>query len=148
MAVAKRALKAGEMLDGEGGYTRLCQTHSGGAKPCKLGALPIGLAHHVKAVRNVAAGEIVTAADVALDGTMQAVRIRREMESGRRGRHQNNGTVIEHDPEKWNWFPGFAKPASAGEASQLSTNIIRRARRRGSIRARRPLSPEMVVRTM
>ena len=46
----------------------------------KLGALPIGLAHHVKLVRNVAAGEFVTAADVALDDSAQAVRIRREME--------------------------------------------------------------------
>jgi predicted homoserine dehydrogenase-like protein len=31
-------------------------------------------------VRNVAAGEFVTAADVALDDNSQAVRIRREME--------------------------------------------------------------------
>ncbi len=47
----------------------------------KLGALPIGLAHRVKLLRNVAAGEFVTAADVALDGNLQAVRVRREMEN-------------------------------------------------------------------
>ncbi len=33
VAVAKRALKAGETLDGEGGYTRLCQADAGGAQP-------------------------------------------------------------------------------------------------------------------
>jgi predicted homoserine dehydrogenase-like protein len=79
VAVAKRPLKAGETLDGEGGYTvyaKLIPT----AKSLERNALPIGLAHHVKVLRDVAAGEIVTAADVALDGNMQAVRIRREME--------------------------------------------------------------------
>jgi predicted homoserine dehydrogenase-like protein len=38
------------------------------------------LAHHVKLTRDVGAGEILTAADIALDGTHEAVRIRREME--------------------------------------------------------------------
>jgi predicted homoserine dehydrogenase-like protein len=38
-------------------------------------------AHRVKLVRDVAAGDFVTAADVALDENAQAVRIRREMES-------------------------------------------------------------------
>jgi len=35
-------------------------------------------------VRNVAAGEFITAADVALDGNLQAVRVRREMENAAR----------------------------------------------------------------
>jgi predicted homoserine dehydrogenase-like protein len=78
-AVAKRALKAGEMLDGEGGYTVYAKLIPA-ERSLKLGALPIGLAHHVKLLRNVAAGEFLTAADVALDENMQAVRIRREME--------------------------------------------------------------------
>ena len=45
-AVAKRNLRAGEMLDGEGGYTvwgRLMPA----AKSLATGALPIGLAHRV-----------------------------------------------------------------------------------------------------
>jgi predicted homoserine dehydrogenase-like protein len=79
VAVAKRALKAGEMLDGEGGYTVYAKLIPA-ERSLKLGALPIGLAHHVKLVRNVAAGEFLTAADVALDESAQAVRIRREME--------------------------------------------------------------------
>jgi predicted homoserine dehydrogenase-like protein len=79
VAVAKRALKAGETLDGEGGYTVWAKLIPA-AKSLALGALPIGLAHHVKLTRDVAAGEILTAADVTLDEASQAVRIRREME--------------------------------------------------------------------
>jgi predicted homoserine dehydrogenase-like protein len=79
VAVAKRALKADETLDGEGGYTVYAKLIPA-ERSVKLGALPIGLAHHVKLVRDVAATEILTAADVALDEGAQAVRIRREME--------------------------------------------------------------------
>jgi predicted homoserine dehydrogenase-like protein len=79
VAVAKRALKAGEMLDGEGGYTVYAKLIPS-ARSLALGALPIGLAHRVKLLRNVAAGEFLTAADVALDDASQAVRIRRDME--------------------------------------------------------------------
>jgi predicted homoserine dehydrogenase-like protein len=79
VAVAKRALKAGETLDGEGGYTVYAKLIPA-VRSLELGALPIGLAHHVKLVRDVAAGEFLTAADVTLDANAQAVRIRREME--------------------------------------------------------------------
>src|SRR5271156_6709781 len=79
VAVAKRALKAGETLDGEGGYTVYAKLIPA-ARSLERNALPIGLAHHVKVLRDIAAGEIVGAADVALDRTMQAVHIRREME--------------------------------------------------------------------
>jgi predicted homoserine dehydrogenase-like protein len=79
VAVAKRGLKAGEMLDGEGGYTVYAKLIPA-ARSVERGALPIGLAHHVKLTHDVAAGEILTSADVALDGTQEAVRIRREME--------------------------------------------------------------------
>ncbi len=79
VAVAKRALKAGEMLDGEGGYTVWAKLVPA-AKSLALGALPIGLAHHVKLTRDVAAGAILTAADVALDENSEAVRVRRDME--------------------------------------------------------------------
>ncbi len=79
VAVAKRPLKAGEMLDGEGGYMVWAKLVPA-AKSLALGALPIGLAHHVKLTRDVAAGAILTAADVALDENLQAVRVRRDME--------------------------------------------------------------------
>jgi predicted homoserine dehydrogenase-like protein len=79
VAVAKRAVKAGEVLDGEGGYTVYAKLIPA-ERSLKLGALPIGLAHHVTLTRNVAAGEILNSADVTLEETSQAVRIRREME--------------------------------------------------------------------
>jgi predicted homoserine dehydrogenase-like protein len=79
VAVAKRALKAGEMLDGEGGYTVYAKLIPA-ARSLKLGALPIGLAHHVKVLRDVAAGEFLAAADVALNEASQAVCVRRDME--------------------------------------------------------------------
>jgi predicted homoserine dehydrogenase-like protein len=78
VAVAKRTLKAGEMLDGEGGYTIYAKLIPA-AKSLERGALPIGLAHHVTLTRDVSAGEILTAADVALDANQEPVRIRREM---------------------------------------------------------------------
>jgi predicted homoserine dehydrogenase-like protein len=79
VAVAKRALKAGETLDGEGGYTVYAKLIPA-ARSLQLGALPIGLASRVKLTRDVAAGAFVTQADVALDEAAPAVRIRREME--------------------------------------------------------------------
>ncbi|HYG86928.1 MAG TPA: Gfo/Idh/MocA family oxidoreductase [Azospirillum sp.] len=78
VAVAKRALSAGEMLDGEGGYTvwgRLMPAERSLAE----GALPIGLAHHVRLLRDVAAGQVVRWSDVEMRETDE-VRFRREME--------------------------------------------------------------------
>ncbi len=79
VAVAKRSLKAGETLDGEGGYTVYAKAIPA-ERSLKLNALPIGLAHHVKLKRDVAAGEFIASADVTLDDHSQAVRVRREME--------------------------------------------------------------------
>ncbi|MDA9052774.1 Gfo/Idh/MocA family oxidoreductase [Planktomarina temperata] len=55
-SVAKRDLKAGEVLDGEGGYTVW-----GKALPIAAAgrALPIGLAHNVTLTRDVAQGQVV-----------------------------------------------------------------------------------------
>jgi predicted homoserine dehydrogenase-like protein len=79
VAVAKRDLKPGEMLDGEGGFTvwgRLMPARTS----LQRGALPIGLAHGMQLRGAVAAGEVVTWADVVADEAAQPVRIRREME--------------------------------------------------------------------
>jgi predicted homoserine dehydrogenase-like protein len=79
VAVAKRALAAGDMLDGEGGYTvwgKLMPAQ----KSLASGALPIGLAHGVKLKRAVPAGQLVTWDDVEIDATQNAVRTRRAME--------------------------------------------------------------------
>ena len=44
------------------------------------GALPLGLAHGWKLTKPLAAGELVRWADVEVDASNSAVRIRREME--------------------------------------------------------------------
>ena len=80
VATAKRVLKAGEVLDGEGGYTVVGKLMSGAAS-LGIGALPLGLAHGVKLCSPVAAGEPVRWADVEVDNASAAVKLRREMEA-------------------------------------------------------------------
>ena len=80
VAVAKRDLKPGEILDGEGGYTvlgRLMPAADSLAQAC----LPLGLAHGWKLLRPVAAGQALSWSDVAVDANATAVRVRREMEA-------------------------------------------------------------------
>ena len=79
VATAKRNLKAGELLDGEGGYTVYGKLMPA-AVSRRLGGLPIGLAHKVKLTRDIAAGKPVTWEDVAIESKSVAVRFRREME--------------------------------------------------------------------
>jgi len=79
-AVAKRDLKAGETLDGEGGYTVYGKLIPA-ARSLREGALPIGLAHRVTLRRDIRGGAIVTKTDVSLKDDAMPVRIRREMES-------------------------------------------------------------------
>ncbi|BBK44803.1 flagellar protein FlgA [Allostella vacuolata] len=80
VATAKRDLARGETLDGEGGYTVYGRLMPAAAS-LAMGGLPLGLAHGVRLKRAIAAGEPVGWADVAIDGTVEAVRIRREMEA-------------------------------------------------------------------
>lgn len=79
VAVAKRDLKAGEVLDGEGGYTVVGQLMPA-ADSVQRGALPLGLAHQVTLQNPIAAGGVVRWADVRIDDSLVAVRARREME--------------------------------------------------------------------
>ncbi len=79
VATAKRDLKAGEVLDGEGGYTVVGKLMPAAAS-LEIGALSLGLAHNVKLLRPVAAGRPVRWTDVSVDESSQAVRVRREME--------------------------------------------------------------------
>jgi len=85
VAIAKRALKAGEMLDGEGGF---CVW--GKQTPAEVSLerelLPLGLAHNVKLKRDIAEGEALRWSDIAYDANDGAIKVRREMEAafGRR----------------------------------------------------------------
>jgi predicted homoserine dehydrogenase-like protein len=85
VATAKRNLKAGEILDGEGGFCvwgRQMPADASLDRKC----LPLGLAHGVKLKRDLAGGEVVGWADVEYDAADPAVAFRREMETafGRR----------------------------------------------------------------
>jgi len=80
VATAKRALKAGELLDGEGGYTVVGRLMPA-ADSLAQGCLPLGLAHGWKLLRPVAAGQPLAWGDVAVDAEATAVRARREMEA-------------------------------------------------------------------
>jgi predicted homoserine dehydrogenase-like protein len=80
VAISKKNLKAGEVLDGEGGYTVVGRLMPA-TDSLSQGCLPLGLAHGWKLVRNVSAGQAVKWTDVAVDANSTAVRVRREMES-------------------------------------------------------------------
>ncbi len=80
VAVAKRHLIAGENLDGEGGFTVRGRLMPAGDSLAK-GALPIGLAHDVPLVNDVSKGQVITWADVKVDETSDAVKVRRDMEA-------------------------------------------------------------------
>jgi predicted homoserine dehydrogenase-like protein len=80
VATAKRDLKAGETLDGEGGYTvwgKLLPAR----KSIELGGLPLGLACGARLTRAIKMGQPLTWSDATIDETLPAVKIRREMEA-------------------------------------------------------------------
>jgi predicted homoserine dehydrogenase-like protein len=79
-AVAKRDLHAGEMLDGEGGYTVWGKLMPAQAS-LAVGALPIGLAHRVKLRADVAHGTVVRWSDVETNAADDTVKTRRAMEA-------------------------------------------------------------------
>ena len=80
VATAKRDLRPGELLDGEGGYTVWGKLLPA-ARSRAIGGLPLGLAHGVKVVRPVAKGQSLSWDDVAMDTGSAAYRVRREMEA-------------------------------------------------------------------
>jgi predicted homoserine dehydrogenase-like protein len=79
VATAKRDLRAGELLDGEGGYTVWGKLLPA-ARSMQIGGLPLGLAHGIKLLRPVKQGQTLGWDDVAVDTGTDAYRLRREME--------------------------------------------------------------------
>jgi predicted homoserine dehydrogenase-like protein len=79
VATAKRNLRAGEVLDGEGGYTVWGKLLPA-AQSLALGALPLGLAQQAVLKRAVPQGQCLTWDDVALPAGQRAHALRREME--------------------------------------------------------------------
>jgi len=79
VAAATLDKKPGEILDGEGGYTVVGKLMQAQAS-LRIGGLPLGLAHGVKLLKPVAAGQPLRWTDVAVDESSHAVKVRREME--------------------------------------------------------------------
>jgi predicted homoserine dehydrogenase-like protein len=79
VATAKRDLLAGEILDGEGGYTVYGKVMPA-EESIQIGGLPLGLAHKVRLVHAIAAGQQVRWDDVEIDEDQSAVAFRRLME--------------------------------------------------------------------
>src|SRR5437763_3044276 len=95
-APAKRALKAGEVLDGEGGFS-VWGKQVPAARSLEEEFLPLGLAHEVKLKRDVDEGQCLRWSDVAYDGNDIAVKARREMEAAFRLPNES-GTGAPTDP--------------------------------------------------
>ena len=80
VATSKRALRTGEILDGEGGYTVWGKLLPVG-RSLALGAVPLGLAHDVRLKRDVAAGAVVTWDDVEINTSTRAYELRKRLEA-------------------------------------------------------------------
>ena len=92
-AVAKRPLKKGEILDGEGGFTVWGRQVPAAASLAE-GYLPLGLASDAALTRDIAEGEALRWSDAAVDMGAEAVKVRREMEAMFSGvRPSGSGTI-------------------------------------------------------
>ena len=80
VATAKRDLKAGEILDGEGGYC-VWGRQMPAAKSLEIGGLPLGLSNNVKLLNDIAEGQGLTWDNVEVNENDPAILVRREMES-------------------------------------------------------------------
>ncbi len=80
VAVAKRDLAPGEVLDGEGGFTVAGQLRPARASVA-MGALPLGLTGGARVLRPVRADQVLTYVDVAMDQGLTALALRRETEA-------------------------------------------------------------------
>ncbi|HEX6000960.1 MAG TPA: Gfo/Idh/MocA family oxidoreductase [Hyphomicrobiaceae bacterium] len=80
VATAKRPLKKGEVLDGEGGFS-VWGRQVPAAVSVAEGYLPLGLASDVRLVSDVAEGQALRWSDIAVDAEAEAVKTRREMEA-------------------------------------------------------------------
>ena len=80
-AVAKRDLKKGDILDGEGGYTVFGRLVRAG-KSLNESLLPMGLTAKARMIRSVSKDSLLTYDDVALNDDLFSYRLRKSMEQG------------------------------------------------------------------
>ncbi len=80
VAVSKKALKAGDILDGEGGfkvYGKLVPSR----KSRELDCFPLGLSNKVKLRNDIKEGEIIKFTDVNFDNNLNILKLRKDMEN-------------------------------------------------------------------
>lgn len=77
VATSKGDFGPGDMLDGEGGFAVWAKAIPA-ARSARLGALPIGLAHHVKLKRAITRDQIVTLDDVEIVDDLDIHDLRRD----------------------------------------------------------------------
>ncbi|GAC1340465.1 MAG: flagellar protein FlgA [Bradyrhizobium sp.] len=92
VATAKRDLRRGEVLDGEGGYC-VWGKQVPAFVSLRNGMLPLGLAQDVALVRDVPAGACIGWDDVVIDMQDSIVRFRRDMEAAFGGQRAENARV-------------------------------------------------------
>ena len=80
LAVAKKDLKSGEVLDGEGGYT-VWGKQIPASDAVKFQGLPLGLSGDRVLQRDIKKGETLRWGDVKVEQGDDAVALRREMEA-------------------------------------------------------------------
>ena len=80
LAVAKKDLRSGEVLDGEGGYT-VWGKQIPASDSVKFQGLPLGLSGEKVLQRDIKQGETLRWGDIKLEGDDEAITLRREMEA-------------------------------------------------------------------
>jgi predicted homoserine dehydrogenase-like protein len=80
VATAKRALKKGEILDGEGGFC-VWGKQTPAEVSLREGLLPLGLASSVKLKADIPEGQLLKWSDVEIDTSDPAYKFRREMDA-------------------------------------------------------------------
>ncbi len=91
-AVARRNLRAGDVLDGEGGYTVRGEALPA-SRSLRDGALPIGLASGMAITRDSHAGDRVSCPDVELDDRDGIAATRRELRARSENEHRLGGVL-------------------------------------------------------
>ena len=92
VATAKTVLKAGSMLDGEGGFC-VWGKQTPADVSLERGLLPLGLAPNIKLRNDIAEGQALKWSDVVYDQNDLAVKVRREMEAAF-GRRYSSSIVL------------------------------------------------------
>ena len=115
------------------------QAHAG-SDSLKAGGLPIGLAHKVKLVKDVAAGRPVSWADVAIDETSEAVQ-HPPGNGTRRRRRMKKATKLVHGGRKARAPAGDREPARGARLHRALREPRRSSPRRRSSSRRASRSP-------